>query len=191
MTERLARGYMVQSCMDYVSSLEPGLRDRVFARVPADVGRDPARYDKMLWYPVSHVSSFYEAIAAETDGSEAAVLASLQACGRAMAHTATNSFLRLLMRIMNPSTFAKKLGDFWKRDHNCGQMVGDVSQIANKKLIVRLSDIAGYTHTSAIASGFGSFALEAMGMKNVTPVLTGWSLQTPAPESATIELTWS
>jgi hypothetical protein len=182
---------MVQSCMDYVNTLDPELRERIYASVPADVGRDPARYDKMLWYPVRCVSSYYEAIASVTDGSEAAVLASLQACGRAMAHAATNSFLRLLMRIMNPGTFAKKLGDFWERDHKCGRMEGDVSEIANKKLIVRLTDIAGYTHTSAIASGFGSFALEAMGMKNVTPVLQGWSLRTPAPESAIIHLTWS
>lgn len=191
MTDRSARGYMVQSCMDYVNTLEPELRERIYALIPPEVGRDPARYDKMLWYPIRSVASYYEAIANTTDGSEAAVLGALQACGRAMAHAATNSFLRLLMRVMNPSTFAKKLGDFWERDHKCGHMQGDVSEIANKKLIVRLTDIAGYTHTSAIASGFGAFALEAMGMKNVTAVLHGWSLQTPAPESATVELTWS
>ncbi len=67
------------------------------------------------WYPVATLAELLNSIASLAKGDEAKARELLINCGKYMAREATNTFLRLLMR-MTPALFAKKLPDFWGRD---------------------------------------------------------------------------
>ncbi len=191
MTEPTVRGYMILGCFDYIDTFEPALRERVYATLPSDGCRSRESYDQMQWYPVDHCSDLYRGIVSLHGDDEAKAREALLGCGKFIAHAATNTFLRLLMRIMTPRVFARKAPDFWARDSRCGRMETDTSQLGDRRLIVRLHDIGAFAHTAPVAAGFGAFALTACGVKDLSVKISDWSLATPAPSDVDIEMSWS
>ncbi len=100
------------------------------------------------------------------------------------------SFLRLLMKLMTPKLFAQKVSNIWERDHRSGRLDGDSSDIANKHLVFRLTDVGGYDFLGAGLNGFMCAALEACGCK-ITRQECDWTLANPGPEKVTGHVWWS
>jgi len=86
--------------------------------------------------------------------------------GKFVANHALSTALRLLVRFLRPSMFARKVTDLWKRDHNFGSLVCTMD--GDKKMIARLDEVDGYSFVSAVASGWVYMALETMGCKDIT-----------------------
>jgi hypothetical protein len=101
---------------------------------------------------------------------------------------ATNSFLKLLMRVMTPAVFSKKAPDLWARDNRYGRM--ETEQVAKGHLVTHLRDVGGYYHAGPVAAGFGMFALRAVGAKDIDVKVSGWSLTTPCPPEVRLDMTW-
>lgn len=190
MTDQVIRGYLILGCMDYIDSFDEQRRERVYSSLPSGVSRDRDAYDKMLWYPLKTISGYYSAIANQHADDEAKAYEAMLQCGRFIAEAATNTFLKLLMRIMTPAVFGKKAPDLWARDHRYGRMEAESTYLRDNHLIVRLHDVDGYEHAGPVAAGFAMFALKAVGASDIDVKVSDWSMKAPAPSQVKIDLKW-
>jgi hypothetical protein len=181
------KGYAIQAATQFILG-EPELRARVPSELLANFEREDAKIKPAEWSPRSILMTRYEAVA-KAAGSEADALAALQRCGRATAGTAIKGYLKLLLRVLTPSMFARKFPDFWARDHQSG--TASVSLPETNRFIFHLKDVDGFTHIGQVAAGFVGFGMEAVGMKGVQVKCTPWSLAEPAPKDLDIEVRWT
>lgn len=140
------------------------------------------------WYPVAHVAELYRAIAALGSGDSTRARTELVKCGRFTANEATNTFLKLVMKVLTPSLFAKKLPSLWSRDATGGRFEVDVTE---DRIICRLFEMDAFDHIAPISLGYVSFSLEAMGKKIQSSELHGWSLDAPSAPGTWFELRWT
>jgi hypothetical protein len=189
MSDIQVRGYMISSTVGFIrdrageqtatrllSGLSPGTNKALGAVKSAE------------WYPVSIIAELNRAIATElAAGDRERARVALADCGKFMAREATNTFLKLLMKMLTPSLFAKKLPDFWKRDCTGGRLVVDVEE---QRLRCRFFDAKGYDHLGAVATGYAWFVLEAMGKTVENAVLNDWSPSEPNVDGVSFEIFW-
>src|SRR5262245_61772472 len=136
---RQARGYMVLStiaCLE--ANYNEEQKKRVYDQLSPDVRDMLGKHDKVHWYPVHHVSDLFRGIALLDDDEKKAHDRLVQV-GRYIGSNATNTFLKLILRIMTPRLFAAKVGDFWARDHKIGVLKADASRVSERIIHVNLS----------------------------------------------------
>src|SRR5690606_9954882 len=97
------------------------------------------------WYPREHCVSLHRAIAGAGATAEAAY-EGLVACGEYMATEATNTYLRLVMRLLTPALFCKKVPKFWQRDHSEGEFTVENVDVDARRIDMRLRGVAGFDH---------------------------------------------
>jgi hypothetical protein len=129
----------------------------------------------------------FTAIAERGKGDDARARQLLVDCGTFLGTEATNTFLRLVMRMLTPALFAKKLPSFWARDSTGGRYEVDVTE---QRIVCRLLEMEQFVHIAPISLGYVSFALKAMGKTIERSELHGWSLATPNPPEPWYELHW-
>jgi hypothetical protein len=182
------RGYVLSSAAEYLkrfagekkggdilAAVSPALRDALSGATSAS------------WCHSVHIAEMYRAVASLGDGDEARAKDILVACGKAAAHEASNTFLRLLMKVLTPTLFAKKLPDIWARDCTGAKISVEVGEESIRN---RLFGVEGFDHVAPVASGYVVFALEAMG-KSITKIEHHeWSLSNPAPSEPWFEISW-
>src|SRR6185369_5440707 len=111
------RAYMVSSTATFIretfgeaelasmlKEVSPGARSAATSLKPAD------------WCAVAGLAELLRALAAKSNGNPEHARDTLIACGEFIAREATNTFLKIVIRMLTPSLFAKKLPDLWKRD---------------------------------------------------------------------------
>ncbi|HLU65334.1 MAG TPA: hypothetical protein VKZ63_03635, partial [Kofleriaceae bacterium] len=100
------------------------------------------------------------------------------------------TFFRVLLKIMTPSLFAKKLPSFWERDQKGGRFECDVSKVDDRQIQLRLVDVADYDYIGPVSVGFLEFAFNAMGKRGFKVVMPGYSLAQPAQRDIDFHVTW-
>jgi hypothetical protein len=160
------------------------------ARVPPELLVTIAEHEKSIkaqqWYTRHDVIVLWRAIAAGSD--EATAYSDLVRCGESIANYATSTFLKLLLKVLTPGMFARKFPDLWSHDHKGGRVEPD--RIDDTGMRITIRDIEGFEHVSAVSAGFTTFALKSIGLKNVVTRSPNWSLTTPGPRDAVIEVSW-
>lgn len=182
------RAYMMMSTAGF---LREKIGEESAARIVQGLSPDARHAISTLktadWCPVSTYSELLRAVASTSNGNENQARETLVASGEYVAREATNTFLRLLMKMLTPSLFAKKLPDFWRRDCSRGRFEVDVTE---QKLVCRLFDIKGFDHVPCTAAGFVKFALTGMGKSIEGVTIRNWSLAAPCEDGASFELVW-
>jgi hypothetical protein len=187
MADAQLRGYTVANAAVYLRQAGDGAGQRAFDKLPAATREACNAAKPAEWYPVTHISDICDAVASLGNGNDDVAKEELIKCGRHIAREATNTFLRLLMRMLSPERFAAKLPDFWKRDCTGGRLVVDVS---DRTLTVRVHDIPQWHHVLITSIGYAGFALEAMGKVIENTAVRDWSIAKPYVDGASFELTW-
>lgn len=159
-----------------LEGLSPETRHVVSAAKPAD------------WCSVSAYTEVNDTVAGIGAQDEAKAREALIASGEFVAREATNTFLRLLMKMLNPPHFAKKLPDFWRRDATHGKLEVDVT---SGQLVCRLLEMDGLNHVACTGAGFVKFALMAMGKVPKAVEIHNWSLAKPCTPDAWFEISWT
>ena len=139
------------------------------------------------WQPATASSELLRAVAGLAKGDNERAKQELVSCGRFLAAEATNTFLKLLMKVLTPSMFAKKLPTLWSRDSSHGKFAVDVFE---DRISCRMLEMEHYEHITPISVGYVSFALEAMRKQIDHWNMQGWSLATPNPSESSFELYW-
>lgn len=188
MKERHVRGYMITTQFQYFAQqVGDAEADRYVRELPKpEVYRQA---NPVEWYPVEHLAALNRAIATVLGGGdEAKTRDAFVNLGRFAAREATNTFLRLLMRVLTPNLLAKRFPQLWSRDCTVGTAAVDVQ---DKGFTIRLDGVEGFDHCAPTSMGFASFVLSQMGKEIVLGDLKGWSLATPGPPTVTVELRWT
>ena len=139
------------------------------------------------WFSVNVYAELLNALAAQSNGNVDDARDNLIACGEYVAREASNTFLKMLMRILTPSLFASKLPTLWRRDFSGGRLEADIQQ---DRLVCRMFEIKGFDHAPCTAAGFVKFAFGSMGKAIDRVQVHNWSLAEPCAEGASIELSW-
>src|SRR5262249_7139180 len=115
----------------------------------------------------------------------------LVASGSFVAAEATNTFLKLLLKVLTPVLYAKKTPDFWARDHRgSGHFEVDAQNADKGRIIMRLVGADGFDHVGIAGIGFLTFGLTAMGKRDFKITQRGWSLATPSPHEVIYDIAW-
>lgn len=184
------RNYAVVSAFGYLrETLGEAEANRVLEQ--ATRARDAIAANKAAaWSPIIALTEVTRAIASIAKGDEAKARELLIKCGGFMALEATNTFLRILMKMMvTPELFAKKVPDLWKRDFNRGRLV--VDEVGENKVVFRAFDMNGFEHAPCTAAGFVTFGLKTIGKAVDQTSVDGWSLSKPCADGASFQVSWS
>jgi hypothetical protein len=176
--EFLEKNYDEEKRKQVLAGLSPGAR--TFMESSQKAQWAPPEYSAELW---SGIVKLHPAADAEQQ---------LVKAGRYQGAYATNTYLKLLMKMLTMKMFAKKFPDIWARDANFGRAVlGDLDDIANGRLDVGFKELGKFPYFGPITQGWFSFAFETMGLKNVKVELQNWSLQNPDPGEVSYHVNWT
>ncbi len=182
------RGYMFLTAVKYLQAASDRDSAALLAELSAQAREHLITLKSADWCPVEVFSEVTEAIA-KMGGTDERARDLLVHCGAEVAKEATNTFLRLFMKLMSPQLLAKKVPDLWRRDCTGGKLV--LESLDGDSLCFATSGMHGCSHAVCTAAGFVSFALGAIG-KNVEGVeLSGWSIEDPCSDGAAFTLRWS
>lgn len=190
--EPMIRGYSVQQQLHFLETqFEPATSSSLKRTIPDEIRTQLGDLKAAEWYPRAYSISVLRAIARHHGEDEKAAYEDLVRCGTFIAKEATNTFLKLLMRVLTPTLFAKKIPEFWKRDHTAGHFTVDTSGAKDGVLQLELCDVEGFDHIGVVAIGWLSYGLTAMGKAGVVVSQTGWKLASPGPKSIQYRVHWT
>lgn len=185
-----ARGYLFPTTVAYLKkALGEEATNQALATASPELQKVLQTAKEVAWYPISLNAELNRIVAnAIGRGDEDLTREGMIGLGKFMAHEATNTFLRLFIRVLTPALFAKKLPDLFRRDFESGHLEVDVT---DRVLTLKFSKMEGMDHVICTAVGFVTFAVETMGKQITKKTIHGWSLATPAPATGSLELEWA
>ncbi len=190
--EPMIRGYSVQQQLNFLETqYTPEISERLLSKIPEDIRLGLQDLKPAEWYPRRYSVAVLDAIVSHQDGDNDAAMEELQRCGTFIATEATNTFLKLLMKILTPKLFFKKLPEFWSRDQKGGHISVDTSEASEGRISLVIEDVEGFHHIGIISLGWMFFAMKSMGKTEVKVEQTGWSLATPGPKEISYQVTWA
>ncbi len=182
------RGYMFVSAVDYLrQTVGEQEAKRAIAAFSPQARHLLETLKSADWCPVSVFSEALDAISKAGDGGERSKELLIK-CGTHVAMEATNTFLKLFMKMMSTQLLVKKVPDLWRRDCSGGKLV--VENLDDHSVRFATSGMQGYKHAVCTAAGFVSFGLGAIGKTVESVTVQGWSPEKPSEDGATFELTW-
>lgn len=185
------RGYSMLGTLKYIDSVIGAEgKERIVAQLSPDVRDALSSYKEIGWYPSHHFSELLRGIVKEGESTNQVAEEALVKTGQFVAGLAVNTFLRLLMKVLTPSLFAKKIPSLWERDNQGGLIEADLKDADSGKIVFNLRDVGGYDYIVPVAGGWISFAMQAMGKTVLERKISGWTLEQPGPANARIDLRW-
>jgi hypothetical protein len=182
------RGYMFVSAVDYLRrTVGEAEANRVIAGFSPEARHLLETIKSADWCPVAVFSEVLQAISNAGDGGERSKEL-LVKCGTHVAMEATNTFLKLFMKMMSTQLLVKKIPDLWRRDCTGGKVV--LENMDDHSVRFATFGMQGYKHAICTAAGFASFGLGAIGKKVNSMTIQGWSVDKPSEDGATFELGW-
>lgn len=190
--ERQIKAYGFAGSLEFVDkTYDDAAKKRIVGALspPAKQFMDTAK--KAQWAPPSYSAELWTAIAKEHADAEAA-RQQLVKVGRYQGAYATNTYLKLLMKMLTVKMFAKKFPDIWSRDANFGQVsLGDLAEIESGHLSIYFKELGSFPYFGPICQGWFAFSLETMGLKDVKVELQDWSMAKPDPGELAYRVTWT
>jgi hypothetical protein len=142
------------------------------------------------WTPRAHLVELLTGIVS-VHGPTPQSVKKLNACGRAIFDDATNTFIRLVLKMATPAIFARKFPDFWQRDfRNSGYGKVDATELDRNHITVSFHDVEGFNYMPPLGIGFVGLAMERVTGKKVTMELRDWSFDNPGPSQTHYEVSW-
>lgn len=183
--EPMIRGYSVPNAARAILGNER-LRARIVPQQVEELTRIAAMKPER-WAPRQDVIRLFEIIE-QASPDEATCYENLVRCGEASAQEAISTFLKLLIRMLSPKQFVRKIPDIWTHEHQGGQVEAELE--GTHSMLIRIRDVEGFVHAGPISIGFMGVVLRAMGLKDLQMRDLTWSLKNPAPRDVHIRATW-
>lgn len=158
------RGMLAKGVADFVDkNYEAAVRDKILQAVSADIRTARPGLQKNDWYPIRYILDYFRAIDSVL-GDPGKTADHLERCGISIASDATNSFMKLLIKVLTIRMFARQFPEFWRKYHSAGTIEYDLSALDDKRVIFHLEP---YEYQHLLAMGFLRFVFDALGKKNV------------------------
>jgi len=137
----------------------------------------------------SHLIELFDALS-KARGASSDSFQDLVACGEFVERRATNQFTDLLMKILTPELFARKLPLFWQRDHGrAGNCVLDACSANGMRF--HLEQVQDFFHIAPVWLGWVQATLAGLQVQSLKAQQTGWTRTTPSPARIDVEVSWS
>lgn len=192
MEEAMIRGHVLEhAARFYRLSYDRATAARVDGELSVELKSVLASLSRAEWYPRRYLVEMLKAFAV-VRGTNDATYADFVRCGSSLAD-ANSEFARLLMCIMTPQLFLKKLPRFWSRDHQDSgafeleQIGSDEQRVAR----VVLRGVKHYDHGAIMWLGFMRGTLTQLGAAQHVVTQEGWSWDSPGPQEIAYEVRWS
>ena len=158
--------------------------------MPAEARPLAAKASRGEWVPARYWSSTIEAIAQEHPDLEQRHDA-IVAFGRFMAEEAVGSYLKLLLRVLTPSMFLRRLPATFEHDIRPGSVTVDTSQMAERRLItITQHNVEGLAYVWTVGAGWVAQALSFTGLKGVKGRTLSPALDQPFASEGTFKVWW-
>jgi hypothetical protein len=192
MEHRKIKAYGFLATVEFV---EKHYGDAARSRILGGLGGEARRFletaKKSHWASPAYSSELWAGIVKEHPAPDEA-LEQLVKAGRYQGAYATNTYLKLLMRMLSVKMFAKKIPDLWSRDANFGTIsLENAAEIERGQLGLTFTDLTGFPYFGPICEGWFAFSLETMGLKNLKVAIQDWSLDDPDPGKLRFRISWS
>src|SRR5262245_51386221 len=103
---------MILSPLAYIEDAYPDVaRKEILSRMPQETRNLIRSVRDVDWYPRTHTVNIYSAVASYHRDTDGKVADAIYAVGRGVGQRAVESFLRLVMKVMTPPVFARKVPD--------------------------------------------------------------------------------
>lgn len=190
MEEPRIKAYGFNATYEFVEkSYDEAARKRILGGLSPAAQGFAETAKKAQWAPPAFSAELWTGIVKEhpKDAQE-----QLVKVGRYQGAYATNTYLKLLMKMLTMKMFAKKFPDIWSRDANFGKVaLGDLAEIDRGKLGLSFKELGRFPYFGPICQGWFSYSFEVMGLKDVKVDLVEWSLQNPDPGELSYQVTWT
>jgi hypothetical protein len=191
MSEPMIRGYIIAHTARFARAhLDEMTSLRFDAELSVELRALLAEIVPAGWYPRRHQVELMRGIA-DVRGRAEGAYGDLLLCGSSMA-AIDNQFMTLLMRVMTPELFVKKLPKFWARDHQGGGSIEfEPAPGSSKHGRVRLRNVPGYDHSAVLWLGWMKQILDGLSAGTAEVVQSGWSWTSPGPSDVEYQVRWS
>jgi hypothetical protein len=190
MAEPMTRGHIILHTAGFMQTGAPVAKHHLDIETSIELRTALDAMSAAAFYPRKYQSELLAALA-DARGRGDGGYAALRDCGAALRST-RNEFNALLLKVLTPELFIKKLPRFWLRDHGAAGTCDVESLDAGVGAArVRLHGVGGYLHAGIFWLGFIEGMLAEVA--GATPVVeqSGWSWVDPAPNQIVYEVRWS
>lgn len=189
MAELMTRGNAILGAAGYLDRISgPSAQPRP-AHASAELQAALPTMTRNAWYPRRFFIEVLRRIVS-VHNDPISSYEDLARAGSAIAEDASNTFLKLLLRMATPRLFGAKFPDFYKRDLQGGYAEVDASRIRENRMLISFKDVEHFDHIGPAGAGFIRFGLHHITGKVVTILTHGWSLETPGPPEIRHEISW-
>ncbi len=165
--DRLTKGFNLEQTITFIDThYSAQVRDRIIEQLPRDVRDKLPRVRTGNWYPIGDLVAFLRAMASVAPADDEAERTS-RALGRHLSDAATGTFMRLLLKVMTPPVFLKKVPDIWPRMFSFGTFEVDPAGFKEKRATMIMRGVDGFEHVAPVSAGWIEGVFEAMGCGGV------------------------
>lgn len=190
MTQALIRAYTAQRTLEFIDHhFDAATSERVKAAIPDEVLQEVSNLSAVDWCPISYTVSVLEAIGSAKSAPEESYR-DLVACGKFVSTEAANTFYKLLLKVVTPPIFFRKIESFWSRDFSGAGTWDKHLDDTKNEAELQLSGVEGISHLAPVTEGFLRNIMEAMGYTSTSIETKGWSPEQPAPDRIQFHITW-
>ena len=191
MPEPMIRGHVIIHTASFLRTQSDHSRSQAIeSELSAPVRSALEHLAPAKWYPRQFQVELLNALAA-VRGHGDATYGELMRCGAGMV-AVDNEFFRLLMKVLTPELFIKKLAKFWQRDHrHSGSFELKSLEGGGVGGRLQMRDVAGYDHAAILWLGWLKRMLEVISGRHSEVRQSGWSWSNPAPSEIIYEVKWA
>src|SRR5262245_17702116 len=129
MTTPTLRGYTLNQTVAFIRSgyYDAATTERIMDQLPNEVTLALEKIKPAEWYPREYLIAMLRGIV-NVKNDETKSYEDLVNYGLYVSNEATNTFLKILMKMLSPALFMRKVPEFWQRDHRgSGRIEMDIS----------------------------------------------------------------
>ncbi|HSQ63784.1 MAG TPA: DUF2378 family protein [Polyangiaceae bacterium] len=188
--DRLTKGFNVEQTITFIDShFSAAVRDQIVAQLAPDMREKLPRVRAGNWYPIGDLVALLTAMA-HVAASEPEAERTARALGRHLSDAATGTFMRLLLKVMTPPVFLKKMPDIWPRMFSFGSFEVDPTGFKDKRASMIMRGVDGFDHVAPVSAGWIEGVHAAMGCGGVDVRYTGLEAE-PRGSAFRFEVKWS
>lgn len=191
MEEAMIRGHVLDhTAQFYRSRYDQGTASRVDGELSIELKSVLESVSRPEWYPRRYLVEMLNAITI-VRGTNDGTYADFVRCGSTLADP-KDEFGKLLVQVMTPELFLKKLPRFWTRDHQeSGAFELEAVAAGERQARVKLRSVKHYDHCAILWLGFMQGMLSQVGTAGLSIAQQGWSWENPGPQDVAYEVKWS
>jgi hypothetical protein len=191
MSEKLLKGFSLTTTLAFIDShYTHEQREQIHARLTPELRNMTSGFKPGDWYPIEYQTQMLRAMASVAEEPTEAHTNAV-ALGRFLSDQASNTFMRLLFKVLTPLIFLKKAPAVWGRMFNFGRFETDAADYDNNRVVMLMLDVDGFDYVAPVSEGWIATMFEAVGCKNVAVHATDLEEGTVRGAGYKFDINWS